>query len=110
MAGLALLLVLILGLSGMAHAFAKSCSGGHCDPEVGVSIPFEADLPALSHPEQYDTEADHDGCNPSLCHVVALVQEPISLSQTDEFLRYVGDNPSLRRLSAPEDKDRPPRL
>ncbi len=104
------MLVLILGLSGAAHAFTKSCLGGHCDQMDAVSVALDQNTAVHSHLAQSDMDAEHDGCNPSLCHVVALVQGMIALPQTVKFLHYAADSPPLRRLATPEDRDRPPRV
>lgn len=108
LAGLALLLVLILGLSEVAHAATKSCSGGPCNP-IGTQAEG-LDHATVAHHPAAQTEAEHDNCNPSLCHVVALAVAPMALPQTVEFMRYLAESPPLRDLLTPEEKDRPPRL
>lgn len=107
-AGLALLFGLILGLSEVVHAQSKACSGGPCDPANTLTVGLDHD--ATAHPDPVRPQGGDDGCDPSLCHVVALAVAPVTLLQTVEFLSYLAESPPLRDLLTPEKQDRPPRL
>lgn len=102
------------GLGSAAHALSKNCAGGHCDDHASMSVDMHhADHasvePTGSVPQGTDGVA-HEGCNPFLCHVLALSSQysEATFDQSETVLGWqVGH---LSTLEEPDNPDRPPNL
>lgn len=111
----AILIVLLAGLGGAAHAMTMDCAAGHCDGQIsaqndrhqaGHASPMMFADDVMPRP----ANADHDGCNPYLCQALVLVL-PSTVTLFTQFSTVVAwPTPRARTLVRIDAPDRPPNL
>ncbi len=98
-------LALVLGLGTVAHTMPPGCFGAPCDDHAtGPAAHQHAD--DTTH--QGTDGPSHDGCNPFMCHVMALVIAPHHVDLRPSGIVLGWQVAHLSTSQHPDSPDRPP--
>lgn len=106
---LLVLTVLMTGLAGVAHALSSSCLAMPCDTHMsGPAGPSDVVPDAGERPASPGDHMADDGCNPSICHALALAAQPPKTDAAPPPGARGWQVGHLSALQEPEHPDRPP--
>ena len=88
---------------------SQNCAGGHCEDHLSKSVDAHYADHASTEDIQHDPDdMTHEGCNPFLCHVLALTSQ-YSEAEFEHSETVLGwQVVHLSALEEPDNPDRPP--